>query len=158
MGGKGGGGKSTLMTSLVDFFHAENCPVTLIDCDTENKVHGSFSHFFKEALKVDITTPSGFDEFVEKVLCDNAPMVLADLGAGSGKFTFKWFDDMHDPLQEAGVRFLAIGVLTSEVARRRPSLIGRTLSNHARTTCLCAIIATVMISVLWNRASPDSGS
>ena len=77
MGGKGGGGKSTLMTSLVDFFHAENCPVTLIDCDTENKVHGSFSHFFKEALKVDITTPSGFDEFVEKVLCDNAPMVLA---------------------------------------------------------------------------------
>jgi len=116
MGGKGGGGKSTLMTSLVDFFHAENCPVTLIDCDTENKVHGSFSHFFKEAIKVDITTPSGFDEFVEKVLCDNAPMVLADLGAGSGKFTFKWFDDMHDPLQEAGVRFLAIGVLTSEVA------------------------------------------
>ena len=79
MGGKGGGGKSTLMTSLVDFFHAENCPVTLIDCDTENKVHGSFSHFFKEALKVDITTPSGFDEFVEKVLCDNAPMVLATL-------------------------------------------------------------------------------
>jgi len=43
-------------------------------------------------------------------------MVLADLGAGSGKFTFKWFDDMHDPLQEAGVRFLAIGVVTSEVA------------------------------------------
>ena len=73
-------------------------------------MHGSFSHFFKEALKVDITTPSGFDEFVEKVLCDNAPMVLADLGAGSGKFTFKWFDDMHDPLQEAGVRFLAIGL------------------------------------------------
>ena len=71
MGGKGGGGKSTLMTSLVDFFHAENCPVTLIDCDIENKVHGSFSHFFKEALKVDITTPSGFDEFVEKVLYDN---------------------------------------------------------------------------------------
>ena len=37
------------MTSLVDFFHAENCPVTLIDCDTENKVHGSFSHFFKDS-------------------------------------------------------------------------------------------------------------
>jgi hypothetical protein len=66
-------------------------------------------------LKVDITTPSGFDEFVEKVLCDNAPMVLTDLGAGSGKFTFKWFDDMHDQLQEAGVRFFAIGVVTSEV-------------------------------------------
>jgi hypothetical protein len=32
------------MTSLVDFF---------IDCDTENKVHGSFSRFFKEALKGD---------------------------------------------------------------------------------------------------------
>ena len=54
------------MTSLVDFFHAENCPVTLIDCDTENKVHGSFSHFFKEALKVDITTPSA--DFFRRVL------------------------------------------------------------------------------------------
>ena len=82
MGGKGGGGKSTLMTSLVDFFHAENCPVTLIDCDTENKVHGSFSHFFKEALKVDITTPSGFDEFVEKVLCDKRAHGAGRLGSG----------------------------------------------------------------------------
>jgi hypothetical protein len=41
-------------------------------------------------------------------------MVLADLGTGSGKFTFKFFDEMLDPLQEAGLRFLAIGVVTSE--------------------------------------------
>lgn len=116
MGGKGGGGKSTLMTSLTDFLHAENCPVTLIDCDVENKVHGSFSHFFKEALKMDISTPHGFDEFVEKAFGDNAPMVLVDLGAGAGKWTFKWFDDMFEPAAEAGVRFLAIGVVTTEVA------------------------------------------
>ena len=116
MGGKGGGGKSTLMTSLADFLHGENCPVTLLDGDVENKVHGSLCHFFKEAVKVDITTPHGLDEFVEKVFADNAPMVLADLGAGSGKWTFKWFSDMHAVMQEAGVRFLAIGVITSEVA------------------------------------------
>ena len=115
-GGKGGGGKTSLMTSLADFFHSENCPVTLIDCDMENKVHGSLSHFFKDALKVDITTPHGLDEFVEKVFGDNAPMVLADLGAGAGKWTFKWFEDMHEAMKEAGVGFLAIGVITSEVA------------------------------------------
>jgi hypothetical protein len=115
-GGKGGPGKTSLMTSLTDFLHSENCPVTLIDSDIENKVHGSLSHFFKEAVKVDITTPHGFDEFVDKVLCDDAPMVLADLGAGSGKHTFKWFEDMHEPMQEAGVGFLAIGVVTTEAA------------------------------------------
>jgi ABC-type cobalamin/Fe3+-siderophores transport system ATPase subunit len=115
-GGKGGGGKSTLMASLADFLHSENCPVTLIDCDIENKVHGSLTHFFNQATKVDITTPHGFDEFVDKVLGDNAPMVLADLGAGSGKYTFKWFDDMYEPMQEAGVSFLTVGVVTTEVA------------------------------------------
>jgi hypothetical protein len=116
MGGKGGSGKSTLMASLTDFLRSEQCPVTLVDCDVENKVHGSFSHFFKDALKVDITTPHGLDEFVDKVFADNAPMVLADLGAGAGKWTFKWFEDMYEPMNEAGVRFLAIGVVTSEAA------------------------------------------
>ena len=116
MGGKGGGGKTSFMTSLADFLHAENCPVTLIDCDIENKVHGSLSHFFKEATKVDINSDRGLDEFVEKALGDDAPMVLADLGAGSGRVTFKWFEQMHAAVVEAGVSFLAIGVLTSEVA------------------------------------------
>ena len=40
-------------------------------------------------------SPPGFDEFVEKVLCGNALMVLADLGTRFGKFTFKWFDEVR---------------------------------------------------------------
>src|SRR5258708_16884171 len=79
-------------------------------------MYGLSSSWFTAEINVVIPPRSGIDEFVESVLCDNGRMVLADLGAGSGKFTFKWFDDMHDPLQEAGVRFLAIGVVTSEVA------------------------------------------
>jgi Ni2+-binding GTPase involved in maturation of urease and hydrogenase len=106
MGGKGGGGKTSLMTSLADDLHSENCPVTLIHCDIENKLHGSLSHFFKDAAKVDITQADGFDESVDKVLCDDAPMVLADLDVRSGKYAFKWFEDMHEPLKEAGVGFL----------------------------------------------------
>jgi hypothetical protein len=115
-GGKGGGGKTTAMVSLVDFLKSENCPLTLIDADIENKVHGSLSHFFKEAAKVDITTPHGLDEFAERVLHESAPIVLADLGAGSGKYTFRWFDDMYEELKNVGVGFLTIGVVTSEVA------------------------------------------
>lgn len=104
------------MTSLADYLYSENCPVMMFDADIENKVQGSLSHFFKETTKIDITTPHGFDGFVDKVLSNDAPMVLADLGAGAGKWTFRWFNDMHEPLKEAGVSFLAIGVVTSEVA------------------------------------------
>jgi hypothetical protein len=84
--------------------------------------------------------------------------VLADLGTGSGKFTFKFFDDMLDPLQEAGVRFLAIGVVTSEVATTETIFNWANALKSRTDSRLCAIIATVMISVFWKAASPDSGS
>jgi hypothetical protein len=51
--------------------------------------NGSLSHFFKDAAKVDITQADGFDESVDRVLCDDAPMVLADLDVRSGKYAFR---------------------------------------------------------------------
>ena len=36
-GAKGGCGKTTLLSSLADFFLAENVPVKLVDADTDNK-------------------------------------------------------------------------------------------------------------------------
>src|SRR5215471_13044714 len=46
-GAKGGGGKTTLLSSLADFFFAENIPVKLVDADIDNKSRGSLSHLFK---------------------------------------------------------------------------------------------------------------
>ena len=51
-GAKGGGGKTTLLSSLADFFLAESIPVKLIDADIDNKSRGSLSHLFKGTPKI----------------------------------------------------------------------------------------------------------
>ena len=126
-GAKGGSGKSTTMISLADFFHVNNIPVSLVDADVENRHRGSLANVFKDTPKVDIRTRRGLDDFVERVLSDTVPLVLADLGAGSGRDTFSWFDEMHDPLKDSGISFVAIGVVTGEAATVD------TLFNWART-------------------------
>jgi MinD-like ATPase involved in chromosome partitioning or flagellar assembly len=115
-GGKGGPGKTTVACSLIDFLDTEECPRVLIDCDIENVKHGSISHYFKEAQKLDISTKRGLDDFIDAAFTDSYEVVVADLGAGAGKWTFDWFDKMYEPMTEAGVRFLALGVVTAEYA------------------------------------------
>jgi len=115
-GGKGGGGKTTFAASLIDFLRSNNIPLTLLDCDIENEKSGSLSHLFKGTPKLDITTPRGLDQFVDLAFNEEASTVVADLGAGSGQWTFNWFDAMYEPAAEAGCRFLCIGVVTAESA------------------------------------------
>ena len=40
MGGKGGVGKTSLMTGLAEWFQENSIPVKLLDLDTENKARG----------------------------------------------------------------------------------------------------------------------
>ena len=85
-GAKGGGGKTTLLSSLADFFLAESIPVKLVDADIDNKSRGSLSHLFRGTPKIDIRTDDGLDQFIGLVLDDNAQTVLADLArVGSSK-------------------------------------------------------------------------
>ena len=46
MGGKGGVGKTNVMTGLAEWYRDHEIPVTLLDLDTENKARGSLTHFF----------------------------------------------------------------------------------------------------------------
>src|SRR4051812_15326466 len=113
-GGKGGVGKTLTATALADFYQGAGIPVTLVDADTENRGRGSLSHAFKGIPKIDIRTQHGLDDFADLVNSDSSRLVLADLGAGSGKDTFAWFDQMYAPLSATGIRFLAVGVITTE--------------------------------------------
>ena len=122
MGAKGGPGKTTFICSLVDHFLHEKFPASFIDADIENKSRGSLSYVFKDTPKLNIRTPRGLDNLVDRVLSGGTQTILADLGAGSGQDTFAWFDDMHESLHEMGVRFLAIGVLTNDSATTSPIL------------------------------------
>jgi MinD-like ATPase involved in chromosome partitioning or flagellar assembly len=114
-GGKGGVGKTAFTTLLVEWFHAKQLDHTLLDLDTENKSRGSLAHFFREARKVNIHTPEGLDSFLD-VLESGAPLVVADMGAGSGAVAQKWFDSMYDSAREIGIVFTAVGVITPDPA------------------------------------------
>jgi hypothetical protein len=116
MGGKGGTGKTGCMLALAEWFEANQIPFTLLDLDTENKARGSLKHYFSgSARKVNIHTPAGLDAFIDH-LADGAPVILADMGAGSGQVAHEWFDTMYEDVAEQGVAFTAIGTVTSDPA------------------------------------------
>ena len=116
MGGKGGVGKTNVMTGLAEWYRHHQIPVTLLDLDTENKTRGSLTHFFGGAVpKVNIHTPEGLDAFLD-FLDEGPPIVLADMGSGAGRVTHTWFDQMYAPVSERGIAFTAVGVVTADPA------------------------------------------
>src|SRR5438105_9111865 len=116
MGGKGGVGKTSVMTVLAEWFDVNDIPVKLLDLDTENKARGSLTHFFSgRAPKVNIHTPAGLDSFVDH-LSGGPQVILADMGGGSGQVTYDWFEKMYPDVAEAGIAFTAIGVVTADPA------------------------------------------
>jgi MinD-like ATPase involved in chromosome partitioning or flagellar assembly len=116
MGGKGGVGKTSVMAGLGEWFDVNQIPAKMLDLDTENKARGSLTHFFRGRVpKVNIHTPAGLDSFIDQ-LADGPPVILADMGAGSGQVTYDWFDKMYADVSDAGILFTAIGVVTSDPA------------------------------------------
>jgi len=114
-GGKGGVGKTTAAVALAEWYDENQIPCTLLDLDTENKKKGSFAHFFPErATKIDINTPAGLDAFIDHA--DREPdIILADMGAGSGKIAAQWFHSMYESVADA-LSFTALSVVTSDPA------------------------------------------
>src|SRR5580704_1532523 len=116
MGGVGGKDKTSVMTGLAEWFEENEIPINLLDLDSENKSRGSLAHFFgPRAPKININTPAGLDAFVDH-LADGAPVMLADMGAGSGQITHDWFERMYPDVADAGIVFTAIGVVTADPA------------------------------------------
>ena len=113
MGGKGGVGKTLAMAALIECLKDYGMKLTLLDCDTENKQKGSLCSFFPEAKKIDIRNPDGLDAFIDETNADGSPIVLADLGAGAGFDTIRWFDEMYDAAKREGMSFTAVGLVTA---------------------------------------------
>jgi hypothetical protein len=101
--------------AMVEWYGKQGAPHTLLDLDTENKARGSLAHYFPRARKVNIHTSEGLDAFVD-VLDGGAPIVIADMGAGAGAVAHRWFDSMFNSVEEAGVAFTAIGIVTPDPA------------------------------------------
>ena len=115
-GGKGGVGKTAFTTALVEWFDGNQIPYKLLDLDTENKARGSLTHYFRDKTrKVNIHTYEGLDAFID-ALDEGTPIVIADMGAGSGQVAYKWFDTMYEGARNLGVAFTALGIVTPDPA------------------------------------------
>src|SRR3984957_3374425 len=109
MGGKGGVGRTNVMTGLAEWYPEHQTPVTLLDLDTENKARGCLTHFFSgQVPKINIHSPEGLDAFLD-YLDSGPPIILADMGSGAGRVTHTWFDQMYAPVAARGIVFTAIG-------------------------------------------------
>src|ERR1044072_1844248 len=113
MGGKGGVGKTGTMLALAEWFQANDVAVTLLDLDSENKAAGSLKHYFPDtAHAVNIHTPAGLDAFIDYLADDGPPVILADMGGGSGQVAMDWFEAMHPEITPLCIAFTAIAVVT----------------------------------------------
>jgi hypothetical protein len=113
-GGKGGVGKTTFASCLLDYYEKLGISTVALDLDTENKDKAGLTYFHKQARKVDIDRRDGMDVFADEIDKGDAAVIVADMGARSGKITFQWFDQMFESVKDLGVRFTAVGLVTED--------------------------------------------
>lgn len=107
-GGKGGVGKTTVITALTGWIKSKGFDPVLLDFDNENREKSSFQSFYPKAQKIDIHAPDALDKVFHYLEAPGA-IVLADQGAGSGAETFSWFERTADIVHEfADVTSIAV--------------------------------------------------
>jgi len=111
-GGKGGVGKTTVITALTGWIRAKGFDPILLDFDNENREKSSFQGCYPEAQKIDIHAPDSLDR-VFHFLEAPGTVVIADQGAGSGAETFSWFDRTAEIVQEFA-DVTSIGIVTKD--------------------------------------------
>lgn len=113
-GGKGGVGKTTVLTAIVNTLDESGVKIKLLDFDNENSQHGSLLHYFSDRCdKININDRDGLDAFMDAAMSDEYDVVIADMGARSGDQTFKWFDDVYEDVKEFA-KFTAVGVIIDD--------------------------------------------
>lgn len=111
-GGKGGVGKTTVITALAGWIRSKGFDPVLLDFDSENREKSSFQSFYPEAQKIDIRAPDSLDR-VFHFLETPGTIVIADQGAGSGAETFSWFDRTAQIVGEFA-DVTSIGIVTKD--------------------------------------------
>lgn len=117
MGGKGGTGKTTLMTALAEWYREHELPFVLLDLDTENKARGSVSHFFREAAhKINIHTPAGLDALWITSLAPRTGWCWRTWERALAKSRRSGLKMCTKMPAAAGIVFTAIGLVTPDSA------------------------------------------
>jgi MinD-like ATPase involved in chromosome partitioning or flagellar assembly len=153
MGGKGGVGKTAMAAAIAEWYAVRQIPCALLDLDMENKAVGSLQHYFPAADKANIHTPSGLDIFLDRLHDDNASVILADMGGGSGSIAQQWFDTMYQDLAGLGLAFTAVGVVTPDPASV-DSVLGwaSNLQNRVSYVIVENAVSPISDFTYWNRS------
>ncbi len=113
-GGKGGVGKTEVALALASWLHERGIKPLLLDFDIENTNKSGLQNFYPEAQKIDLHRDGNLDEFYQVCETPNVDVILADMGAGGGAATYRWFDDAFDLAQELNMQFTAVGVTVND--------------------------------------------
>lgn len=113
-GGKGGVGKTELALALIAWVRSRGYSPLLLDFDIENTNKSGLQNFHPEARKLDVHAEGTLDEFFEACDEEGIDIVIADLGAGAGEATYRWFENAAQDAAELGIVFTSIGVTTNE--------------------------------------------
>ena len=114
LGGKGGVGKTTFCASLNDYYQEIKASFATVDADTGNSKFGSLAHLVG-CKKLDIRSRVGLDSLIDTAL-GGVEIVLVDFGAGTVDELAKWVGDVGSALQEEGIGFTVVSLITEEFA------------------------------------------
>jgi MinD-like ATPase involved in chromosome partitioning or flagellar assembly len=126
-GNKGGTGKTTVISALIDWYRHHDIPIAAVDFDSENQLNSGLSYFQKGAQKIKVDMRDGLDEFIRLADETDAAVIVADMGAGFGAQTFNWFDLAYEDIKAMGVVFTSFGVVTDD-----PGSVTAVLTWHQR--------------------------
>jgi len=110
IGGKGGVGKSWLITLLIDWYESRGVKFHSIDLDNENN---TLSRFYSNAEFVQVASERDLDGMINRIVASEIPVTVIDMRAASTDRIEPWLRnvDFEMLLSEYGVRFTAIGVV-----------------------------------------------
>jgi GTPase SAR1 family protein len=80
-GGKGGVGKTTIITAFVGWARSKGLDPVLMDFDFENREKSSLQSFYGEAQKIDIHKPDALDKLFHNLETPGT-LVIVDHGTG----------------------------------------------------------------------------
>lgn len=113
-GGKGGVAKTEVILSLIAWYEQRGIRPALLDFDIENTNKSGLQNFHPAARKMDVHREGALDEFFDVCDQNESGLVVADLGAGAGEATYRWFDEAFDDAADFGISFTSIGVTTDD--------------------------------------------
>ncbi len=110
IGGKGGVGKSWLITLLIDWYISRKVSFKAIDMDNENN---TLSRFFRDAEFVEVASEKDLDGMMNRIVVSETPVTVIDMRAASTDRIEPWLRhvDFETLASDYGVRFTAIGVV-----------------------------------------------